>query len=87
VFKDNELTSNCDLWSFGAIAFDLLAIKSEKRFKEVYSANCNYNEFLNDEHATNLISQLIQSNPTDRIPINKIKTHEFFKEINWSDLQ
>lgn len=87
IFSDNEITSNCDLWSYGVIFFDLLAIKSGKRFKEVYSSECDYNVFLNNDQATKLISQLIQTNPTDRLPINKIKDHDFFKDINWDNMQ
>nr|XP_054758688.1 ribosomal protein S6 kinase delta-1-like [Lytechinus pictus] len=83
----------CDWWSYGVILFELLTGQS------LYSChpsgiNSHTQLFIPDHispEAKNLLTQLLQVNPLERLGggqsgADEVKVHPFFKEVNWSSL-
>ncbi|CAF0947715.1 unnamed protein product [Brachionus calyciflorus] len=85
-----EVTEECDLWSFGIIAYEMMTLK---RFSDMHSLNQLYVNFLNfpmefnSVKAKNLIEKLLRLNPNERINLELIENHPFFNGIDWISLE
>ncbi|XP_014092193.3 citron Rho-interacting kinase [Bactrocera oleae] len=93
---------SCDFWSMGIIGYELICEITpfhEENVHETYSKILSHCEdshlkeiitFPSDinvsESYKNLISSLV-TNPTNRLPYEKIKLHPFFESIKWETLR
>ncbi|XP_054085600.1 citron Rho-interacting kinase-like [Zeugodacus cucurbitae] len=93
---------SCDFWSMGIIGYELICEITpfhEENVHETYSKILSHCEdshlkeiitFPADikvsENYKNLIGSLV-TNPTNRLPFEKIKLHPFFESIKWETLR
>jgi len=98
LLKDKQAGISSDLWALGCIIYQMLAGKYPFQAPNEYLTfqqilNCSY-EFPDDfsEEAKDLISQLLQLDPMQRLGCitcggyDALMEHSFFKGIDWDTL-
>jgi serine/threonine protein kinase len=53
---------------------------------ELYTNNIIFPSHFTNVYAKNLISQLININPNERLSIESIKNNDFFSNIDWKEM-
>lgn len=99
VIKGETYDSKCDWWSLGAVAFDMLTGQppftgnNNKRIMEkVVTQKIRYPFYLS-QIAKDFLNKCLNKNADKRIDIDdeavfkKVKEHQFFRYINWKDLE
>lgn len=91
LLSDNYTDSRCDIWSYACILFQTVAGKPpfkasneyltfQKVMKVQYAFTAGFPLVLRD-----LISRILLKNPGDRLTIEQIKKHVFFKDLDFTD--
>lgn len=82
-----------DLYCIGAILFELLSgyppyysDNMDKLFQNIQTANLQFPRYV-QPHAKNLISALLNRDPSQRPTIDEIKEHPFFDFLDWDLLE
>ncbi|PXF43915.1 Protein kinase C delta type [Gracilariopsis chorda] len=78
-----------DLWSLGVMLYRILvgeypyrAAKAKDLFEIIKFDSVAIPPWLSPE-ATDLLKGLLRKNPNDRLTINSVKKHPFFRDLNW----
>ena len=93
ILFEKEYGIGVDWWSLGVIIYEMISgylpfkiLPDEKITKNVYKQKIKmFNHF--SYNAKNLIKKLLEINPKKRIGYEQIIKHEFFKGINWGDIE
>mmetsp|Transcript_36789 Transcript_36789/g.67910 ORF Transcript_36789/g.67910 Transcript_36789/m.67910 type:complete len:465 (-) Transcript_36789:165-1559(-) len=95
VLDGKKQSPACDLWSLGCIVYHMLVGKPPFRgaseyltFQKVMECKPPYPEDI-DSVAKDLISKLLVLEPSKRLGaenLEQLKSHEFFKDIDWKKL-
>lgn len=89
IVSGEKYGSNCDCWSLGVLLYFMLYGKTpfyEKDYELLFSSICNAkidfpaNSNVSAE-AKDLISKLLQRNPAQRIELQKIREHSWYKKF------
>ena len=80
-----------DWWTLGIFIYELLMgtppfadDSPHKVYKRILDKDVKMPENLDD---CGIVRQLLEKNPNNRLCADKIKTHEFFKDISWRDVE
>lgn len=103
IIKGEEYDYQVDWWSLGCVAYDLLVglppftgSSPQKIMDKIVAAAEKNNKqlrfpFYVSNDAKNLLRQLLQVNPEKRLNVDeqfeKVKKHEFFRHVNWKELE
>ena len=86
---NNFYNSKCDLWSLGIIIYELFFKKKPYTGKTEYALCKNIDSLgkraikkTNDAKLDDLLSKLLESNPSNRITWNEYFSHPFFNQEN-----
>lgn len=90
IVSGEKYGSNCDCWSLGILLYFMLFGKTpfyEENYELLFSSICNAKiDFPNNssvsEEAQDLISKLLQRNPAERIELQRIKDHDWYKKFD-----
>ena len=94
ILENKGYDKSVDWWSLGCFIYEMLTgyipfyiPKGNRINPEVFNEPINFPPGINPL-ATDLISQLLKTNPKDRLGYGeeddeKIKSHEFFKDVEW----
>jgi len=90
----NGVTLKSDIYQIGLVFYQLftnqLPFSNARNMIELYDMikknQINFECLNEDINLKDLIKKMVQKNPNDRIYIDEIKKHEFFKDINWDDV-
>ncbi|ODV88208.1 hypothetical protein CANARDRAFT_193992 [[Candida] arabinofermentans NRRL YB-2248] len=94
VIKGETYDSQCDWWSLGTVLYDLLTgsppftgNNNKKIMDKVLTQKVKFPFYLSQD-ARDLLSKLLNKNPAKRLNCDtnfddKVKTHRFFRYINW----
>ena len=93
VYEKREMKES-DMWNLGIIIYEMIyGIPPfySNNFKELQNMVLNDNikfikQPLISNELKNLITQLLKKNPSERLTLDKIKEHQFFKNLNFDDL-
>eukprot|EP00002_Diphylleia_rotans_P007484 TRINITY_DN1702_c0_g1_i1.p1 TRINITY_DN1702_c0_g1~~TRINITY_DN1702_c0_g1_i1.p1 ORF type:complete len:456 (+),score=85.60 TRINITY_DN1702_c0_g1_i1:55-1422(+) len=87
-------THSVDWWSFGILLYEMMAglppfysTDQQTMARKILEAPLEFPQIMS-EPAKNIIAQFLQRNPARRLAsFERIRTHEFFKDINWEELE
>lgn len=98
VVQEQPHEKSVDLWSLGILVYDMLNGKppfqsgsKKKTMESIVHKKVYYPRHISP-FAKDLISRLLKKKPTERLGageagVSKLKSHQFFRKINWSRLE
>jgi serine/threonine-protein kinase greatwall len=99
VILGQDIANTVDWWAVGIIAYEFMTgnlpfndDSPDKIFENIKNKNMKWPNTINDilsEPAQNLIKEFLDYNPSTRLGstgIEKIKSHEFFKDFDWDNI-
>ncbi|KAM3620806.1 uncharacterized protein V6R79_002229 [Siganus canaliculatus] len=94
ILLGQKYTFSVDWWSFGVLVYEMLIGQSpfqgddeDELFESIRSDTPHYPRWITKE-SKNLIELLFERDPSRRMEFaRKIRTHPFFKTINWTALE
>lgn len=92
VLRNEHAGTPSDLWAFGCILFQMIAGRPPFRgateyltFQKVLARECEFPDDF-DATARDLCESLWKLDPSERLRIDQVKSHAFFKGIDWDKL-
>lgn len=93
IILNKEQCKKVDIWTCGVLLFEFLAgvtpfkhENSGEMYKKIVNKTLKFPNFFNDE-TKDLIDRMLTVIPNERISLEEIKKHEFFKGIDWDHVR
>ena len=92
LLNDRETLDKSDIWALGVVLFQLLAGRHPFRGNSEYLTfqkilNLEYSFPLNFDTLTkNVLKLFLNLDPAKRLTLKDLKSHEYYKEIDWNSL-
>ena len=85
-------TKESDIYGIGTILYELIsgnppfyAQDVNEMYQNITKNNLMFQPFWSEE-LKDILAKMLNKNPKNRISIDAMKSHDFFREINWDDL-
>lgn len=92
IFSSEGIGRPADIYQTGAVLYELLVgmppfytHSLNKLYQDIQNAKLEIPAVLSPS-AQDLLSQMLQRRPSNRITIQQIKQHAFFRELDWQEL-